>query len=80
MLIAAGREIRRHAEGEGPKENASAPDESLEYSGSQHDAALSNRLYLLIFHRRPFCSISKSPFASRMKYFLINLFPRNFKN
>lgn len=46
MLVAAGREIRRHAEGKGPEEDASVSDESLEYSSSEHGAALPDRLYL----------------------------------
>lgn len=74
MFVAACREIRRHTEGERPEKDAAAPNESLEYSGSEHGAALPDRLYLLIFHGRPFYRVSKSLFASRMKYYLINLF------
>ena len=46
MLVAAGCEIRRYAEGKGPEKDATASDESLEYSRSQHGAALPDRLYL----------------------------------
>lgn len=61
MLITVGSEICRHAKGKGPEEDATASDESLEYSRSQHGAALPDRLYLLIFHNRPFCSDIKEP-------------------
>lgn len=46
MLVAAGCEICRHAEGKGPEEDATTSDESLEYSRSQYGAALPDRLYL----------------------------------
>lgn len=46
MFVAAGCEICRHAEGKGSEEDATASDESLEYSRSQHGAALPDCLYL----------------------------------
>lgn len=46
MLVAAGCEICRYAEGKGPEEDATTSDESLEYSRSQYGAALPDRLYL----------------------------------